>query len=416
MVIATLSAMPIQTLHRPQQRPHNRSARLPHGPGFWLIAAAFLVAMAFSAVPTPLYALYQRRDHFSAFTVSIVFAAYAAGVIISLFLAGHLSDRLGRRRILMPALLLEVVAALLFLYAPTLSGLIAARLVTGLGIGMITATATAHLGELHAKARPGAHRARADLTSTAANLGGLGLGPLISGLLAQFAGSPLRTPYLVFIGLLLAGTLGVALAPETVEPVSARMPYRPQRVSVPREARPRFFAAATASFASFAILALFSSLAPGFVAGTMHHPSRALAGLVALMAFGTAAVAQMLFGRARVRRQLLVGMVLSAAGLVPTSVALWVPSLPLFLIGGAAAGAGAGILLKGSITTVAELATPATRGETLAGLFLAGYLGVAVPVLGIGVATLYVSSQVALLGFAAAMLALIGAVGRRLLA
>lgn len=408
--------MPLQTIHRPPQRPRHPSARRPHGPGFWLIAAAFLVAMAFSAVPTPLYALYQRRDHFSAFTVSIVFAAYAVGVVVSLFLAGHLSDRLGRRTILIPALLLEVVAALVFLSAPTLGGLIAARLVTGLGIGMITATATAHLGELHAVARPGAHRARADLTSTAANLGGLGLGPLISGLLAQFAGSPLRTPYLVFAALLLACVLGVALAPETVEPGRARMPYRPQGVSVPREARPRFFAAATAAFAAFAILALFSSLAPGFVAGTMHHRSLALAGLVALMAFGTAAVAQILVGRAEVRCQLLVGMALSAAGLVPTSVALWIPSLPLFLAGGAVAGAGAGILLKGSVTTVAELSLPATRGETLAGLFLAGYLGVAVPVLGMGVATLYVSSQVALLGFAAVMLALIGTVCRRLLA
>jgi len=408
--------MSIQTLHRPPRRPRDRPARLPHGPGFWLVAAAFLTAMAFSAAPTPLYVLYQRRDHFSALTVSVVFASYAVGVIVSLFLAGHLSDRIGRRSVLIPALLLEIAAAQVFLFAPTLGGLIAARLLTGLGIGVITATATAHLGELHAAARPGAPRARADLASTAANLGGLGLGPLVSGLLAQFAGAPLRTPYLVFAVLLLVGALGVALAPETVEPAAERTRYRPQRVSVPREARPRFFAAAAAAFAAFAILALFASLAPGFVAGTMHHPSRALAGLVALTAFGTAAVAQTLLGRARVRRQLLVGMVLSTAGLVPTSAALWMPSLPLFLAGGAAAGAGAGILLKGTITTVAELTTPARRGETLAGLFLGGYLGVAVPVLGIGVATLYVSSQVALLGFAAAMLALVTAAGRRLLA
>ncbi|MDH6127446.1 MFS transporter [Kitasatospora sp. GP82] len=399
-----------------EPRTRRRVGPLPHGPGFWFVAAAFLIAMAFSAAPTPLYVLYQHRDHFSAFVVSVVFAAYAVGVIISLFLAGHISDWLGRRRVLLPALLLEVLAALLFLLWPTLTGLIAARLVTGLGIGMITATATAHLGELHAVARPGAHRARADLTSTAANLGGLGLGPLVSGLLAQFVADPLRTPYVVFIALLLLSAVGVALVPETVQLGDERPAYRPQRVSLPPEDRARFLPSAVAAFAAFAILGLFSSLAPGFVAVTMHHPSRALAGLVALTAFGTAAAAQMLLGRATVRHQLVVGLTSTSAGLVTVSAAAWLPSLPLFLAGGAAAGAGAGILLKGAISTVADLAAPAARGETLAGLFLCGYVGLTLPVLGIGIATLYVSSQIALLGFALAVLTLITAVGRRLLA
>ncbi|MGR7001975.1 MFS transporter [Yinghuangia aomiensis] len=407
--------MPLQTLHRPPQRPRHPSARRPHGPGFWLIAAAFLVAMAFSAVPTPLYALYQRRDHFSAFTVSIVFAAYAVGVVVSLFLAGHLSDRLGRRTILIPALLLEVVAALVFLSAPTLGGLIAARLVTGLGIGMITATATAHLDELHAVARPGAHRARADLTSTAANLGGLGLGPLISGLLAQFAGSPLRTPYLVFAALLLACVLGVALAPETVEPGRARMPYRPQRVSVPGKPDPASSRRRPLPSPPSRSLPCSARWPRGSSRARCAPP---------LPGPGRSCRADGLRyggrgpdpgGPGRGRCQLLVGMALCAAGLVPTSVALWIPSLPSSSPAARWPAPGRASSSKGRSPRPPN-SRSATRGETLAGLFLAGYLGVAVPVLGMGVATLYVSSQVALLGFAAVMLALIGTVCRRLLA
>jgi MFS family permease len=144
------------------------------GQGFWLIATIFVTAMAFSTIPTPLYSLYQARDGFS----TIVFAVYVLGVLTSLLLAGHVSDWMGRKNVLIAALLLEVVAAMLFLAAPALPVLIVARFVTGLGVGMLTATATAHLHELHTAHRPGASSQRFEVVSTAANIGGLGLGPL----------------------------------------------------------------------------------------------------------------------------------------------------------------------------------------------------------------------------------------------
>ncbi len=159
-----------------------------------MIAAAFLIAMAFSTVPTPLYPLYVARDGFSTFTVTIVFAVYAVGVVISLLLAGHVSDWVGRKKILIPALGLELVAAVLFLTGTSLPVLLGARFVTGLGVGMITATATAYLHELHAAHRPGASRQRFEVISTAANTGGLGAGALVAGLLSTYVVSPLRTP------------------------------------------------------------------------------------------------------------------------------------------------------------------------------------------------------------------------------
>ncbi|MEZ0094395.1 MFS transporter [Streptacidiphilus sp. EB129] len=395
-------------------RPAAGRSVLGHGAGFWVIAFAFLTAMAFSAVPTPLYVLYQHRDGFSSFMTTVVFAAYAVGVIISLFLAGHASDWLGRRRVLVPALLVEAVSALVFLVWPALPGLLLARLLSGLGIGLITATATAHLSELHAVDRPGADRTRPELMSTAANLGGLGVGPLVSGALAQYVSGPLRTPYLVFMALLLVGAMAVALVPETVQPAEERPAYRPQRIAVPAAARARYFAAAGAAFASFSILGLFTSLAPGLVAGTLHHPSRALAGLVAFLVFGAAATAQSVLARTTVRRQLAAGVSLMTAGLVPLTVAVWQPDLALFLAGGAVAGAGAGVLLKGAISTVAALAAPGARGEALAGLFLIGYAGLTVPVLGVGIATQFISAKVALLGFAAAILLMVAAISSRL--
>lgn len=293
--------------------------------------------------------------------------------------------------------------------------LITARIVSGLGIGMITATATAHLTELHAAGRKHPTRTRSELVSTGANMGGLALGPLISGLLAQYVDSPLRTPYVVFLVLLIVSAAGVALVPETVELAAERPAYRPQRISVPAGSRPAFFAASAAALAAFAVLGLFTSLAPSFVAGTMHHPSRALAGLIAFLVFGAGAGAQIALGPLPVRRQLAAGLVLMSTGLAALTVSVRLPSLALFIGAGIVTGAGAGVLFKGTLSTVVGLAAPASRGEALAGLFLAAYIGLAVPVLALGVATRYVADRTALLGFAAILIVVCAGVSRSLL-
>ncbi|WNV89093.1 MFS transporter [Umezawaea sp. Da 62-37] len=383
------------------------------GSGFWVIASAFLVAMAYSTVPTPLYVLYQQRDHFSSFVVTVLFAAYAIGVVLSLFLAGHVSDWVGRRKVLVPALLLEAASAVLFMVATTVPELFIARLLTGVGVGMITATATAYLSELHRSHRPRAGLGRAELVATAANLGGLGVGPLVSGVLAQYVTGPLTTPYAVFLVLLLVSAATVAFVPETV--VVESRTYRPQRVSVPELARAHYFAAGAAAFAAFATLGLFTSLAPAFVATTLHLPSRALAGGVAFLVFGAAASTQILFRRKETRHQLTIGIATMGVGLAVVTLSMFVVSLPLFLVGGVAAGAGIGVLFKGSVSTVAALSSPTSRGEALAGLFLAGYVGLAVPVLILGAATQFVAAKYALLGFSAAVLVISVAAGRRLL-
>ncbi|MGO8885083.1 MAG: MFS transporter [Streptosporangiaceae bacterium] len=393
-----------------QARRHRR-----HAVGFWVVAYVFAVTMAFSTVPAPLYVLYQGRDHFGAFMVTVIFVAYAVGVVASLFLAGHVSDWVGRRLMVAIAVGVNIASGIVFLAWPAVPGLIIGRVISGVSIGILTATATAYLSELHAGARPGAKPARAEMTSTGANLGGLGLGTLLAGLLAQYAGDPLRLPFIVGEALMLAGAIALAAAPETVSRLHPLPRYRPQRVSVPAESRSLFYAAGFAAAAEFALFGLFTSLAPGFLADTVHQPSHALAGLAAFVVFGAAALAQIAVSRAPLRRQLAGGLSALALGLVLVTAAVWLPSLALLLIGGAVAGAGAGAAFRGSISTVISIAPPQSRGEALAGVFLAAYIGLAVPVLGLGIATQLLSTQVAVLGFAVALLLIVGLVSRRLL-
>ncbi len=402
-------------LPAPAGGPPPPAARRRSGLAFWLVAYTFLVTMAFSAVPTPLYVLYQARDGFGPLMVTVIFAAYAAGVVASLFLAGHLSDWLGRRRMVLFAAVTNMASGLLFLVWPAVPGLLTGRVISGVSIGLLTASATAYLSELHAAARPGSARTRADMVATAANLGGIGLGPLLAGFLAQYAGDPLRVPYLVAEFLLLAGVLGLALAPETAPRHGTRPGYRPQRVSVPAEHRGAFFAAGAAAAAGFALFGLFTSLAPGVIAGLLHDRSHALAGAATFSVFGSAALAQLALSRAPARRQLTAGLTALVAGLALITAAVWLPSLPVLLAGGVVAGAGAGAAFRGSVATVITIAPAHARGESLAGLFLAAYTGLAVPVVGLGLATQALSPQDAVLGFAVLLAATAALVSRRLL-
>ncbi|WP_290062085.1 MFS transporter [Amycolatopsis solani] len=377
--------------------------RVSHGLGFRVVAVAFATALAFSTVPTPLYALYQRRDGFPAFLVTVIFAAYAVGVVLSLYLAGHVSDWLGRRRVLLAGLLAEALAAAMFLLWPDVPGLIVARLISGAGIGVISATATAHLSELRAPA----------LTATVVNAGGLAVGPLVGGLFARFADHPLSTPFAVFLVVLLLEAIAVSLVPETVERREERPAYRPQRLSLPPSARREFTGAALGAFAAFALSGLVMALAPALLANDLHEPSRLLAGLAPFTMLGSAALVQIVFARLGTRSQLRSGYALMGAGLVLLTGSAFAASLPLFFVASVLAGAGFGLGFRASAGTVAALADDLTRGEVLAALFLVAYTGLVLPVLLIGLALLVAPGPVVLAGFAALELALLGWSARR---
>jgi hypothetical protein len=230
----------------------------------------------------------------------------------------------------------------------------------------------------------------------------------VAGLLAQWVSGPLRTPYVVFAVLLAAAIAAVALSPETVRPPLARPVYRPQRVSLNQGNG--YLAAVVGAFASFAVFGLFTCVAAGFVAGTLHHPSRALAGLIVFAVFGAAAAAQSLTTRLPLGARRGLGLLAQAAGIVALVAGMRTASLGLFLAGGVVAGVGAGVLFKAAVGSVAALAAPARRGEALAGLFLLAYLGLTVPVIAIGVATLSFATVTVMTWFAGLLLVLLASV------
>src|SRR6185312_16504594 len=168
--------------------------------------------------------------------------------------------------LLLPSVAIALAGAVVFVASKSLAGLLGGRLISGIAIGVVASTATAYLAELHAVGTPQATARKAQLTASAVNVGGLAVGALVAGVLAQWVAHPLTVPYLVFLGALVLGAIGVALAPETREAAKPPPPYRPQRLTLPPGERTRYFAAALSTFVAFAGLGLFAGLAGLFLA------------------------------------------------------------------------------------------------------------------------------------------------------
>ncbi len=378
--------------------------RLSRRAGFWAIAFAFLAVTAFSTAPSALYGLYERQLGLPLIAITIVYAVYAAGVTASLLLAGHVSDWYGRRAVLIPALVLAAVAAVIFISWQSLAGLLVARVLTGLALGATVATATAYIADLDA-GPDGAVTRRAEIAATVANVGGLAIGPLVSGLLVRYVSGDVTLPFAVLLAGLVAAIVAVLLAPEG-RPATHPLPaYRPQQLTVPAQARAQFIAATAGVALAFATWGLFAGLAGTFLAGPLHHPSPALTGAAIFFTFGVGIVVQLTTSSWPAHRLVAAGVPTILLGLAVLVVSAWTspPSLPLFLAGGVLSGMGASAIFRASLGVVIAGSRADDRAGALATFFTAGYAAISLPVLGLGIALQFLSPRVTLLVFGIAV-------------
>jgi MFS family permease len=372
--------------------------------GFVLLSFAFLVTMFGTTLPTPLYPLFQEKYSFGELTTTVVFAIYAFGVIAGLLLFGALSDEIGRKPVLAAGLAFSAGSALLFVFAGSLVPIYAGRILSGFSAGIFTGTATAALVDLV----PGDRRRLASLVAIVVNLGGLGLGTLIAGVIADHASSPLRLPFVVDLVLLAAAGVALALTPETIRGRKLRL--RLQRLAVPKEVRTVFIQGATVGFASSAVAGLFGSVAPVFLAQELGETSHALAGGLVCLLFAFSALGQIAVSRLSDRRALIYGCVIMVAGIVLLAIGLDGESLSALVASSVLVGLGQGLGIGAALAAINERAPVERRGETASSFFVALYVGLALPVIGVGLAAQAFGLKTAGIAFSVAVAALVGAV------
>ncbi|MFE1260883.1 MFS transporter [Streptomyces albogriseolus] len=366
-------------------------------------SAVFAVCMTGTTLPTPLYPLYQEKFGFSELTVTVVYAVYAFAVIAALLLAGNASDAVGRRPVLLWGLACAAGSAVCFLLAAGIAWLYAGRLLSGLSAGLFTGAATAYVME---SAPPG-RASRATFVATAVNMGGLGCGPLLAGVLAEYAPWPLHLPYAVHLTLVACSVAVLLGLPETVRDLRPLRTVRPQRPGVPAHVRAVFGPAATAAFVGFALFGVFTSVSPAFLAQYLGVTDHAVSGAVVATAFFASIAGQTAVGRVGVRRSLPLGCAGLLAGLALLAGALHRDSLALVVPSALVGGMGQGLAFRGALTAVGRASPPDRRAAVISSLFVVAYAGISVPVIGVGLLTEPLGLENAGLVFIACMAALV---------
>ena len=344
-----------------------------------LLAYAFAAVMVGTTLPTPMYALFAEDLHFHVLTTTVIFAAYAGGVLAALLAFGRWSDVVGRRPVLLAGIGFAVASAVVFVLANSVTDLLIGRVLSGLSAGLFTGTATAAVIE----AAPPAWRSRAAAVASVVNIAGLGIGPVLAGVLVQYAPRPLDLSFVVHLVLSAGAAVAVLCSPET-SPREGRLGV--QRLAVPPEARSVFVVAALAAFAGFAVTGLFAAVAPSFLAEVVGIGNHAVAGVIAGSIFLTSAVAQVAARTMDPGRAVAAGCAILIVGMAILAAALHFSSLPGLIAAAVVSGVGQGISFSRGLAAVSDRTPPDRRAEVSSTYFVVAYVAIALPVVGEGLA------------------------------
>jgi MFS family permease len=354
-------------------------ARVRSRASFVVVASALFVLLLDGNLPTPLYGVYQERFGFSSATLTLIFATYTIALVPSLLIFGQLSDRVGRLPVIAGGLGLAAIGLVLLAAAQSTAWLFVARAVQGVALGAAVGTIPAALVELE----PFYDHRRAALATVLGQSGGSAAGPLVAGVLAEWAPAPRQLCYLVAFAATLATAVAVLRVPE---PRRSTGRWRPQRPSVPAPIRRPFARATLTCAAVWAVGALFLSVVPSYAADLLDTSDLALLGAISATMLTIACLAQALSLRGAMtpRRAQPVGLALLIAGIAALVVAFPLHALSLVLAAAVLAGSGLGFGYFGAQAEINQLAPGDRRGEVTAAFIACVYLGVSVTAISTG--------------------------------
>lgn len=361
-----------------------RRTRLKLSPAasFWLLAVLLGFFLFAASAPSPLYAVYASMLRFSSITLTAIYAVYALGALVALLITGRLSDHVGRRRVLILALLFQIAGMVAFIAVQGVGGLYAARVLQGLGTGSATGAISAWLLDLQPRDNP----RLGSLVGGTAVVGGLAAGALGSGLLVQYGPDPLHLVFWLLTALYVSALAAMIVIPDPAQRRPGWLRSMIPEIGVPLAARSLFAASAPSLIAIWAVGGLYLSLGPSLAISLLHSDSYIAGGLVIVALLGSGAVASALVRTANPRTILIRGSLVLIVGVGITLCAVAVGSTVGLYSGSVIAGLGFGPAFSGVVRSLAPLAPPDKRGALFAALYVVLYLAFSVPTVIAGVA------------------------------
>jgi MFS family permease len=336
-----------------------------------VLGSLIVTLLASSAAPTPLYAIYQARWHFTPLTTTVVFGVYALAVLAALLTFGKLSDHVGRRPVLLTAIAVHAGALVIFATATGVPMLLAARVVQGLATGTALGAIGATMLDMDYELGTFANAVSPGM--------GTATGAIVSALAVRFLPDPTHLIYLALIGVLMLEALAIAVMRETVTRTTGALASLRPEIILPRELRGPVLTAMPVLFAVWALVGLYCSLGPALVHALTGSHAVVLGSLSLFVLAASGVVAVIALRRAPAQTMMLFGILALITGVTITVMALSLRSAAAFFVGSAIAGAGFGGGFQGSIRTVVPLAPRHERAGLVSLLYIASYLGLGVP-------------------------------------
>ncbi len=386
-----------------QLRAHTliHAARLPRRAAFWLVTAGFALVHVGTNLLSPLYGVFAARFGFSTGILATIFAVYAFTVVPLMVLCGRASDRWGRRRLVIAGLAIAASASVVLAYAQGTGWLFVGRILQGVAMGAISGAASAGLTELE----PQGDRSRAAVISTTAFSGGAAAGPVAAGLLAQYAPHPTRLAFVLHAAIITAVAVALMAWVEPPPQVSRTRSARP-RLAVPAGFARLFARASGAAFSAWAVVGLFLAVVPSYASELLSTTNLAVLGCFPGALLASSCLTQLVGRSMGYDAGVTWGLGLLVAGMGSVVAAFPTRSLWLLIAGSLVAGAGHGLAFSSAVRGVNELVPPDHRGGLLSTLYVALYLGVGGPVVGVG----FLSSELSLFGAVSVFAATIGVI------
>jgi MFS family permease len=378
--------------------------------GAYLAMVALLVFTMGTSIITPLLPLYAGQFHLSNGTLTLLFATYTATVVPTMLVAGSASDRLGRKRVLLPAMFVLTCASLVFAFTESVSMLFVGRVLQGLAIGMFLGVGTAFVVDHAIPAK----RALAAMAAGAFFRLGFGLGPGMAGLVAQYWGDPIHRPFQVHLVLLAVGIGCVILASETVP----RRRYKFEiRVGVPKGQMRGFVGfMAPAAFTMSLMEGTVLSIVPLYLYDTLGERNVAIAGLCGFLVLGLGGMTPLVTRNVAPRLAVMIGLGVSAVVTWLIALAAVGGSALLVVVAAGIIGFVNGMILQGATVICSTVVPLQERGKLLSSLYMCAYAGT-VPAVGLGYLSLSIGLTATLVVFSIASCVLAAWVivfGRRL--
>ena len=378
----------------------SRSA-LPPAAWFVAMSAAFAAFFIAAGAPTPLLPIYEANWHFPASMVTVAFGVYAIALLLTLLVIGSLSDHIGRRPLLIGALALELASMLVFLVSPSISWIIAARIIQGVATAAATSSFSAAILEL----APDKRKHLAGVITGLAPAAGIGVGALFSGVIAQFSSSAAATVWIILAAVMLIALVFAIFTPETATRKPGAIASLRPRVSVPPAARSVFAVTLPSLIAAWLVSALFLGLMPTILHLKFGIDGPVVSGLAAFAEQGTGGAVAVALSKMKPQRLVFAGGIAIAAGIVLFIASITATSLPLLWIGAIVGGAGLGGAFTGTIRSLVPLVEAQERAGLFSAIYLVSYITFGVPVIVAGLFLSTIGVTAIALGFGAVTVA-----------